>query len=223
MKRPRPRLVLLATLFVLTATAAWADGAKVQVCHVPPGNPGNFHTITISENALPAHLGHGDLPGACFAHCDTLCSDNNPCTIDACDASEHCLTTHPPVDCNDGNPCTIDSCHEATGCVSTAKTCMDSSLCTVDACDPLTGSCVFPAVTCSAGQACNPATGACQGVDACAGVTCPPPDQCHLQGVCSGGVCGNPAKPDGTPCDDGNPFTLASLCFNGVCLTQVQY
>jgi hypothetical protein len=42
-----------------------AKEAKVDVCHIPPGNPDNAHTITISENALGAHLDHGDLVGAC--------------------------------------------------------------------------------------------------------------------------------------------------------------
>jgi hypothetical protein len=46
-------------------SGAMAEGAKVDVCHVPPGNPDNAHTITISENALDAHLDHGDLAGAC--------------------------------------------------------------------------------------------------------------------------------------------------------------
>jgi hypothetical protein len=38
---------------------------KVDICHVPPGNPANAHTITVSENAVPAHLAHGDYLGAC--------------------------------------------------------------------------------------------------------------------------------------------------------------
>lgn len=33
---------------------------KVTICHVPPGNPGNCHEITISTNALQTHLDHGD-------------------------------------------------------------------------------------------------------------------------------------------------------------------
>ncbi len=43
------------------------DGKKVFVCHVPPGNPGNAHTLSISVNAVPAHLsGHtGDRLGKC--------------------------------------------------------------------------------------------------------------------------------------------------------------
>ena len=44
---------------------AIAEEAKVEVCHIPPGNPDNAHTITISENALAAHLDHGDHVGAC--------------------------------------------------------------------------------------------------------------------------------------------------------------
>jgi hypothetical protein len=38
---------------------------KVLVSHIPPGNPDNAHTICISENAVPAHLAHGCMPGAC--------------------------------------------------------------------------------------------------------------------------------------------------------------
>jgi hypothetical protein len=33
---------------------------KVEICHVPPGNPENAHLISVSIFALPAHLGHGD-------------------------------------------------------------------------------------------------------------------------------------------------------------------
>ena len=42
-----------------------ADRGKVDVCHLPPGNPGNAHTISVSINALNAHLGHGDSEGIC--------------------------------------------------------------------------------------------------------------------------------------------------------------
>ena len=38
---------------------------KVTLCHIPPGNPGNAHTISVSPNAVPAHLAHGDTLGAC--------------------------------------------------------------------------------------------------------------------------------------------------------------
>ena len=40
---------------------------KVDVCHYPPGNPGNAHTISISVNAWDAHFANHpyDMPGAC--------------------------------------------------------------------------------------------------------------------------------------------------------------
>ena len=42
------------------------DGAsKATICHYPPGNPGNAHTISVGESAVPAHLAHGDEEGEC--------------------------------------------------------------------------------------------------------------------------------------------------------------
>lgn len=41
------------------------NGNKVLVCHIPPGNPDNAHTICISENAVAAHLAHGCMVGPC--------------------------------------------------------------------------------------------------------------------------------------------------------------
>ncbi|PKA83538.1 hypothetical protein ATE92_1694 [Ulvibacter sp. MAR_2010_11] len=42
-----------------------AAGDKVAICHIPPGNPANVHTIVVSVNAIPAHLAHGDAIGEC--------------------------------------------------------------------------------------------------------------------------------------------------------------
>ncbi len=115
---------LLLTLSVLSAPA-WA--AKVNVCHRPPGNPANFHTINISENALQAHLGHGDLAGTCGENCQALCDDGNACTQDVDPSSGDCacLAEHPPVVCGPGGICTpetgvcVSSCclaHDTPGC-----------------------------------------------------------------------------------------------------------
>ncbi|HSM58468.1 MAG TPA: FecR domain-containing protein [Candidatus Sulfomarinibacteraceae bacterium] len=41
------------------------DTQQVTVCHVPPGNPANAHTITIGRPAVDAHLAHGDFLGPC--------------------------------------------------------------------------------------------------------------------------------------------------------------
>ena len=38
---------------------------KVEMCHVPPGNSGNAHTICINESAVAAHLAHGCSLGSC--------------------------------------------------------------------------------------------------------------------------------------------------------------
>jgi hypothetical protein len=46
-------------------TAPGAGQVKVDICHIPPGNPANAHTITVGAPAVPAHLAHGDLAGVC--------------------------------------------------------------------------------------------------------------------------------------------------------------
>ena len=137
-------LYAVASLFsfvvLLSASSAYAE-TKVEVCHIPPGNPDNFHTITISENALSAHLAHGDLGGACDDVCATLCDDGDACTIDDTGDCEQngCPATRVSVNCDDGNECTADSCAPGSGCVNTARTgeaCDDGAVCTgPDACD----------------------------------------------------------------------------------------
>ena len=37
----------------------------VTICHIPPGNPANAHTINVGAPAVDAHLRHGDTLGAC--------------------------------------------------------------------------------------------------------------------------------------------------------------
>lgn len=67
-------------IVVLGVTPASAGGAKVCLCHVPPGNPGNAHTICVGPPAVRAHLGHGDSLGECAVACggDT----GNTCAVD---------------------------------------------------------------------------------------------------------------------------------------------
>lgn len=61
----KPTIPILLLAFLALGAPAWA--AKVEVCHIPSGDPGNLHTITISETALQAHLAHGDFLGDCSA------------------------------------------------------------------------------------------------------------------------------------------------------------
>jgi hypothetical protein len=61
--------LVMVSMVVATAMPAFADdyydSNKVTICHVPPGNPANAHTITVSGYAVPAHLAHGDYKGPC--------------------------------------------------------------------------------------------------------------------------------------------------------------
>jgi hypothetical protein len=161
-------ILLVVVLAVCTATAARA--AKIEVCHRPPGNPGNWHTITINTNALPAHQAHGDLVGSCVTNCGALCDDGNKCTIDVVPSTTECLcqaATRPPVDCSDGLSCTVDSCDAVQGCSYAPVVCqspiLPADLCAVSVCSEPNGTCEETPVVCPTGQSCNENTGACEG------------------------------------------------------------
>jgi hypothetical protein len=64
------------------APVVLAASSQVDVCHIPPGNPDNVHTITISESALGTHLDHGDHVGACKRVADVAetASQSHACT-----------------------------------------------------------------------------------------------------------------------------------------------
>ena len=134
---------LIAYTQLISPTQA-APAPKVQVCHFPPGNPGNWHTIEISENAVAKHIeNHGDLLGACNAVCAFLCDDGNACTIDDTGECEDvgCPGIPEAVDCNDSNSCTADSCDPATGCENNA---LSGTTCVVSdpgTCEEGTGIC----------------------------------------------------------------------------------
>ena len=56
-----------AALGSAAAPQAAAGTDKVAVCHIPPGNPANAHTIVVGAPAVAAHLRHGDRLEACDA------------------------------------------------------------------------------------------------------------------------------------------------------------
>ena len=54
------------SVFVTAVDARCGDDwDKVLVCHSPPGNPAEAHTLCIGPNAVPAHLAHGCTLGDC--------------------------------------------------------------------------------------------------------------------------------------------------------------
>ena len=141
---PPGKLAMLLAAVALLCTVA-AQKAKVEICHFPPGDPENFHTISVSENAVDAHLARGAILGSCDMNCDSVCSDGDPCTIDY-DAQVGCETLgcypvpRPQVDCNDGVDCTVDTCSSLDGgCLNTP----DDANCPLGTCDPLSG-CIVP-------------------------------------------------------------------------------
>jgi hypothetical protein len=91
-------------------------------------------------------------------------------------------------------------------------------------CDPAVGFCSNPAkadgTACSDGNLCTQSdscvSGTCLGSDP---LICTALSQCHDAGICNPdtGVCSNPAKTDGTACDDGNACTQTDTCISGVC------
>lgn len=48
-----------------TPTASPTPEEEETICHMPPGNPENWKTMTLPKSAIKAHLNHGDKLGAC--------------------------------------------------------------------------------------------------------------------------------------------------------------
>lgn len=52
-------------------------GGKTTICHIPPGNPENAHTISVASTAaVDAHIAHGDSTGACAGEPNTGSCDD---------------------------------------------------------------------------------------------------------------------------------------------------
>lgn len=49
---------------------SWWQDHKIEICHIPDGDPDNAHTIYVSAASARAHLAHGDYLGPC--------TDENP-------------------------------------------------------------------------------------------------------------------------------------------------
>ena len=179
-------------LVLLLALATWSRGVNAKVCHV----------CTPQDQCHDA--------GTCNPSTGT-CS--NPAKPNG-------------SSCNDGNACThTDTCQSGVCTGGNPVVCPAPNQChDPGTCNPATGSCSnptkFDGSTCNDGNACTQSdtceTGVCTGGNL---VVCPTPDQCHDAGTCNpaSGTCSNPAKPDGTTCNDGNACTQTDACQTGVC------
>ncbi len=102
---------------------------RVELCHIPPGDPDNLHTITVGASAVDAHLAHGDYLGACVVGDDDDDgvpddTDNCPDTAeseqadaDGCSCSQLDFDTDGVSDCDDDCPATPEGEQaDANGC-----------------------------------------------------------------------------------------------------------
>jgi hypothetical protein len=189
-------LLLFAGVVFVQFSTARAGATKVEVCHVPPGNPENFHTITVSEKALPAHIAHGDFEGPCNALCAVLCDDGDLCTMDDDgNCEDQGCPPHPreEVHCGDSTQCIEWQCYPDLGCVDEVlegNPCDDGAVCTFsDVCD---------------------AEGECNGTT---DEDCCPNDAACNATYCNGNFCdmNNECDSTGDPCVDDIQCTV-DLC-----------
>ena len=170
----------------------------------------------------------------------TGCEEDRDCDASLCTVAR-CAPGHPNADgrgcvieaemdgveCDDNDACTrVDTCQggQCVGADSVACSATDQCY-AVGICDPRTGICSNPAVQdgipCDDGDACTL-------LDECHGgtcvvsesVACSAIDACHAAGTCdpSTGLCSNPARDDGSPCDDENACTETDVCQAGECV-----
>src|SRR5262249_14961607 len=167
--------------------------------------------------------------GVCVGNDPVVCASLDQCHDPGkCDSATGLCSNPPKADgtpCNDGTASTsLDSC-QAGVCGGTGTVCRAIDQChNAGTCNPTTGVCSNPAkpngTSCSDSNACTTVdtcqAGTCVGTSP---VVCVSLDQCHDPGTCDpvSGTCSNPNKPNGSPCDDGNPNTVGDTCQGGVC------
>jgi cysteine-rich repeat protein len=148
---------------------------------------------------------------------------NADCTTATCGDGK--LNATAGEQCDDGNTANGDCCDSACQFESNTTQCTANSGCmTAGTCDGA-GACqgatpIADGTLCDDGDACTQ-TDACQ-TGVCTGsnpVVCTASDQCHDAGTCDSGTgtCSDPAKPNGSVCNDGNDKTANDQCTAGVC------
>lgn len=174
----------------------------VIICHVPPGNPGNAHTLEVGAAAAEVHLAHGDFLGVCpGGPClsDSDCDDGNLCNgIETCDLVAGCqLGT--PLNCDDGNVCNgAETCDPASGCQDgTPLNCNDGNVC-------------------NGAETCNTASGCQDGTP----LDCDDDNPCTDDSCDSATGCVN--EPNTDACEDGNDCTTNDTCVDGECAGGAQ-
>jgi hypothetical protein len=121
------------------------DHSKITICHIPPGNPDNPQTISISESAWAAHEAHGDARGTCNGNDEDEDEEDEEDDNGENDHSKITICHIPPG--NPDNPQTISisesawAAHEAHG--DSRGTCTENSddqICVTAYPNPFSGS-----------------------------------------------------------------------------------
>ena len=177
----------------------------------------------VSPCDFPANCGHDACGGS-------LCDDGDPCTDgDRCELG---VCQGDPLPCSDENPCTEDACLNGD-CVHYATSgslCDDADACTVDDVCTL-GVCTGAARSCDDGNSCT--ADRCDVVAGCqhdvlqvAGC-CASDSDCDDGKICTQDTC----DPDASycvytaaeaDCNDLNPCTIDDACAEGFCLGQAK-
>jgi hypothetical protein len=169
-----------------------------------------------NEQFFSGNASHCFLPGGCLT-----AKIRMPCGV--------CVGKANNTACEDANPCNTGSTCQSQRCVagSTLVGCSASDQChDVGACSAETGTAVCSNPPKVNGASCNDAN-ACTQTDSCQEgtcvganlVVCTASDQCHDAGTCNSGTgtCSNPAKTNGTSCNDNNACTQTDTCQGGAC------
>ncbi len=144
--------------------------------------------------------------GGCAAGSALSCDDNNPCTLDGCEAIAGCTHLAASATCTDANACTGgESCADGNCKGGQPINCDDKNPCTTDSCDASTG-CAHQDNQfacddnnpCTQGDACG--NGTCQsGTNTCAckiDADCGPPSA----NLCAGQLTCQTVSPGKTVC-----------------------
>ncbi len=200
-----------------TAESISFVSSNTETAYVVVKRVSGFGSFSLTSSSFDK-CGNGTVDAG--EQCDPGSSGVSAC----CTAS--CSFVTNGTSCSDGNACTkTDSCQAGVCVGSSPVTCAAADAChTVGVCNTSTGVCSNPVAT--DGTSCNDSN-ACTQTDKCAAgvctgsnpVTCTASDQCHSAGTCdtTSGTCSNPAKTDGTTCNDGNACTQTDKCAAGVC------
>lgn len=133
------KILIVAGIFVLGCVIYCIPASMaVEICHSPPGDSSNWHTIDVHEKHVDFHLAHGDQLGPCTGDeaCLELFDDGNPCTVARCDP-EGGFSHQELKNCDDGRECTTDVCSELTGYCEYVVNCDEGEECGYN-----TGECV---------------------------------------------------------------------------------